>query len=55
MAAAIRSMKKYLSLLEAQVKAAEDILATKMPQDTSQLPSPRVLKRLEEVEEKLKA
>ena len=55
MAASIRSMKKYLSLVETRVKDAETILSTQMPQDQSQRPSPRVLKRLEDAEEALKA
>lgn len=47
-------MKKYLSLVEARVRDAEDIL-TQIPQDQSQRPSPRVLKHLEDAEEALKA
>ena len=46
-------MKKYLNLVEARVRDAEDIL-TQMPPG-GQGPSPRVLKRLEDAEEALKA
>ena len=53
MAASLRSMKKYLNLVEARVKDAEDIL-TQMPPG-GQGPSPRVLKQLEDAEEALKA
>ena len=53
MAASLRSMKKYLNLVEARVRDAEDIL-TQMPPG-GQGPSPRVLKRLEDAEEALKA
>ena len=48
-------MKQYLSLVETRVKDAETILSTQMPQDQSQRPSPRVLKRLEDAKEALKA
>ena len=37
------------------MKDAETILNTQMPQDQSQRPSPRVLKRLEDAKEALKA
>ena len=43
-------MAASISLVEAQVRDAEDFL-TQMPQDQSQRPSPRVLKRLEDAEE----
>ena len=47
-------MAASISLVEARVRDAEDFL-TQMPQDQSQRPSPRVLKRLEDAEEALKA
>ena len=47
-------MAASISLVEARVRDAEDFL-TQMPQDQSQKPSPRVLKRLEDAEEALKA
>ena len=51
MAASIKSMKKYLSLVEAQTREAEEILTAQMLQELGHCPSPRVLKRLEESEE----
>ena len=47
-------MAASISLVEARVRDAEDFL-TQMPQDQSQRPSPRVLKRLEDAEDALKA
>ena len=47
-------MTALISLVEAQVRDAEDFL-TQMPKDQSRRPSPRVLKRLEDAEEALKA
>ena len=52
MAATIKSMTKYLSLVEGQAKAAEEVL-NQVPQ--GQQPSPRLFKRLEKVEEALEA
>ena len=52
MAAAIKSMTKYLSLVEGQAKAAEEGLS-QVP--SGQQPSPRLFKRLEKVEEALES
>ena len=48
-------MAALKSLVETRIKDAENILSTQMPQDQSQRPSPRVLKRLEDAKDALKA
>ena len=52
MTATIKSMTKYISLVEGQAKAAEEAL-NQVP--GGQQPSPRQFKRLEKVEEALEA
>ena len=53
MADSVRSMNKYLNLVEGKIKDPDDILANQIP-DPTQLPAPRILAGLTKLETDLK-